>query len=403
MRGLSVFFVLFLSACASGAVAPVSGEDGEDIAETIDSTTDTGVTGLECIHSAQCPQKDQVCVDGKCVTNCTAGTRVCNGKSLSVCNASGSAWIAKVCDDGSACTFDDCNAITLACSVTVVDCSDGNPCTVDACDAILGCQHGKAAVADGDKDGYVSKGCGGDDCDDAKKLVNPGIKEDCATIGVDDNCDGKTDEGCDVFTCEKDGDACGGKGKCSGGHCFWTNSVGYKFTLVTGGNFWMGCNAAVEEWCVTDEKPQHEASLTAYWIGVYEVKASIYQSCIDAKASGCTAPTYNGTLQIGNEMPINQIQWPQARAVCQWFGGDLPTEAQWEKAARGGCAVYPGKDCAEAMPKYPWGNQEPVCGKQAWCGDSVPHGGGWRVAAGSKSIRRVRHGWKRGGMDVRCL
>ena len=310
------------------------------------------------------------------MTHCTAGTKTCKGAVLAVCNATGSAWVAKACDDGDACTADNCDAKALACSATATVCDDGNPCTADACDAILGCQHGKEAVADGDKDGFVSKGCGGDDCDDTKKAVNPNVKEDCATIGVDDNCDGKTDEGCDVFTCEKDGDACGGKGKCSGGHCFWTNSVGYKFTLVPGGNFWMGCNAAVDSSCALSwadgEKPQHQVLLSPYWIGAFEVTTVVYELCLKANWPGCSAPAAGSTLGQAYDLPINKITWKQARRVCQWLAGDLPSEAQWEKAARGGCALYPGQDCAKAMPKFPWGNDQAYCGKTAACGDGAP-------------------------------
>ena len=368
-RILKLFVVCVASACTHAGAPGDAARDAATTAEVVESAKDTPADlASECTSSAQCGIKAGVCVDGRCVVNCISGTKFCNGKGLWVCNPLGNGWVEKTCDDANVCTADDCDAKALACSATATVCDDGNPCTADACDAILGCQHGKAAVLDGDKDGFTSKGCGGDDCDDTKKAVNPSAKEDCATIGVDDNCDGKTDEGCDVFTCEKDGDVCGGKGKCSGGHCFWTNSVGYKFTLVPGGNFWMGCNAEVDIYCSEQEKPQHEVELSPYWIGVYEVKVSIYQACIDAKVSGCTAPKLSSTLQIGNEMPIDHMQWPQGRAVCQWFGADLPTEAQWEKAARGGCALYPGKDCAKVMPKYPWGNKEPICGKQAQCG-----------------------------------
>ena len=367
MRAGLAIFVLFLGTCTRAAAGPNADFATDTAPESNDLKQELAVLADECQLSAQCPHKDQVCVDGKCVTNCKAGTKVCHGKDLAVCNASGSAWVASKCDDGDACTLDDCDAKALACSATAAVCDDGNPCTADACDAILGCQHGKEAVADGDKDGFTSKGCGGDDCDDTKKLVNPVMKEDCATIGVDDNCDGKTDEGCDVFTCEKDGDACGGKGKCSGGHCFWTNSVGYKFTLVPGGNFWMGWNGAVEQFTFYDEEPQHPVDVSPFWIGVYEVKVSIYQSCKEAKVVGCTPTLADGTVELDYEQPVQSLKWASARAVCQWFGGDLPTEAQWEKAARGGCALYLGKDCAKAMPKYPWGNSEPICGKQAWC------------------------------------
>lgn len=200
--------------------------------------------------------------------------------------------------------------------------------------------------------------------------MNPGVKEDCATVGVDDNCDGKTDEGClNAAGCGADGLVCGGgKGACSSGHCFWTDDKGYKWTLVPAGTFWMGCNSVADDGCEGNETPQHLIDMSAYWIGVYEVTVSEYKACVDAGGVGCSMPGTGNFANwgvVGKEQhPVNYVNWLQSEGYCKWLSGDLPTEAQWEKAARGGCEIYAGK-CSAAEPKYPWGNTAPTCGQEA--------------------------------------
>lgn len=186
--------------------------------------------------------------------------------------------------------------------------------------------------------------------------------------GLDDNCDGKIDEGCNAVGCGADGASCGlGKGACSKGHCLMTDAKGHKWTLVPGGTFYMGCNSTLDAECESKEKPQHEVNLSSYWIGVYEITAASYKACVDANGAGCTPPVNSSAESTygisGKEQhPINHLKWAQAQAYCNWMGGALPSEAQWEKAARGGCDLYQGMDCAKSEPKYPWGNAKPECG-----------------------------------------
>ncbi len=171
------------------------------------------------------------------------------------------------------------------------------------------------------------------------------------------------------------GGKCGNSlGTCANGLCRHTDEKGYEWTRVPAGVFWMGCNVVVEGECGVYDSPQHQVELSSYWIGVYEVTAAAYAKCAAAGAPGCTVPlkTGGGALDLstyaasGKEQhPINYVTWSQAQAVCRWLGGDLPTEAQWEKAARGGCEVYAGKDCKSSEGKYPWGNSEPVFGQHA--------------------------------------
>jgi formylglycine-generating enzyme required for sulfatase activity len=122
--------------------------------------------------------------------------------------------------------------------------------------------------------------------------------------------------------------------------------------LIPAGTFWMGCNEAVDTQCYSDEKPYHEVYLDAYYIDRTEVTAAAYEVCVTA--GGCTAPgsgSYSTYQKPGMEdHPINRVTWFQAEAYCAWAGKRLPTEAEWEKAARG----TDGR-------KYPWGNATATC------------------------------------------
>jgi len=107
----------------------------------------------------------------------------------------------------------------------------------------------------------------------------------------------------------------------------------------------------------SDERPVHNVCISAFQIGSYEVTNTQYRACVDAGV--CAAPESNFSFTrssyYGNSTydnyPVIYVDWGQAKAFCQWLGGRLPTEAEWEYAARGGLS---GK-------KYPWGNDDPTC------------------------------------------
>ncbi len=155
---------------------------------------------------------------------------------------------------------------------------------------------------------------------------------------------------------------------------------------VPAGSFWMGCNPVVDTQCDADELPQHQVSIGGFQLDATEVTVGHYRLCVWAEA--CSEP-YNlsdacnyGTLR--EEHPINCVDSYQAEAYCAWSreGGRLPTEAEWEMAARGACDGRP--DCAATMPTYPWGDDDPSCdlavmdeGFGAGCGG----GGTWPVAS----------------------
>lgn len=117
---------------------------------------------------------------------------------------------------------------------------------------------------------------------------------------------------------------------------------------IPGGSFSMG---SASPGAAPDERPAHEVSLSDFCLDRVEVTAAAYTRCVTAGA--CTRPASQNPVDEG---PVTGINWNQAEAYCRFVGGRLPTEAEWEFAAR-------GTDGRE----YPWGAEAPSdCDRADW-------------------------------------
>lgn len=156
---------------------------------------------------------------------------------------------------------------------------------------------------------------------------------------------------------------------------------GSVMVLIPAGEFWMGTDAneipQLVQWAkkyyseaqaswFEDEAPRHRVYVDAFYIDKYEVTVAQYQRFM--RATGHPKPgNWDDSNFNAPNQPVVGVTWYDAMTYAKWAGKRLPTEAEWEKAARGGLE---GK-------KFPWGDQDPYGSQCNFADKNVPSNFSW--------------------------
>jgi formylglycine-generating enzyme required for sulfatase activity len=191
----------------------------------------------------------------------------------------------------------------------------------------------KVRCQDLDGDGYGPECAAGLDCNDRDPRVHPGQTELCNLR--DDDCNGVVD---DHPSCQ-------------------TPAYDPTPAKVAQSALLMG---SAPDQGAADERPRHRVEISGFAMDRYEVTNERYAACV--KSGACTRPqlTSSGKRPSYFERdefrryPVVFVSWQQAKAFCAWAGGRLPSEAEWELAARGP---------APSVRVFPWGDEPADCTK----------------------------------------
>ena len=282
--------------------------------------------------------------------------------------------VGEECDDGNTVDGDGCDLDCLKeCGNSRIDsneeCDDGNTITEE-------CVYGEESCVVCDANcteigGNVVGYCGDnevngpEECDDGNTITEEcGYGEESCTV-CNANC---TEIAGNVIRYCGDGivngpEQCDGESWCSN-ECTGTpppcdssqnGCPNIEWISIQGGSFSMGSNDGD-----SDEQPIHTVNVPSFEMMKTEVTVGMYRGCVNAGA--CTAPgcsnssTSRGVIvcnytQNRETHPVNYISWNQLTDFAEWVGARLPSESEWEFAARGG----------DRNVRYPWGNTDPDC------------------------------------------
>lgn len=308
---------------------PIISDISADMAVAVDAPT-VDLPALDTAPPEDAPPSDTAASCGSLELRC-GGACVAALRDPMNCGACGEVCPA-VAGATATCMGGRCG---YACDAAHADCDEraSNGCEQDittdvahcgACNRACAAARGTAGCADGACT-VVSCNAGFGDCDGA------------ATNGCE------TDVHANDAHCGRCGVTCLAGRRCQASLCVPTTCP-TGMLYITGGTFTMGSDAAPRE------QPMHAVTLSSFCLDATEVTRAAYRNCSTAgacsianSASGCVWDRADR-----DSYPMNCVTWDQARSFCMWRGGDLPTEAQWEYAARG----TDGRT-------WPWGNADP--------------------------------------------
>ena len=272
--------------------------------------------GSEYLLVQECTGEER-CRNGACLPlNCEAGSVSCSGETLLTCSADGLTLEQRNCAEESA----YCDSMTLACVSQVcapggtycegnvlMFCDNRGSSSMMEAECLLGCDAG--TCVEGCGDGIVQEG---EECDGGEGCDETCVFENTAPCV-------QSELGCPTL----------------------------DFVMINGGTFEMGSTVN------PNEQPVHSVTVSNFEIMRTEVTVTQYKTCVDAGV--CTAPRmgtdFNWRRSGRENHPVNGVSWVQMKEFAAWVGARLPSEAEWEYAARS-----EGQNII-----YPWGNTIPTC------------------------------------------